>query len=174
LSSTSICRWVLKTPHHLRQIDVLLKVFPDAKVIQTHRDPLQTIPSIASFNETLWQIYGHDVDATRVGQQWSTIFARGMRSTMHYRDSHDAGQFLDVWFSDTLNKPLDVVRSIYDFTGLAFPDGIQDRMQVYLEQNSRDKRPIHDYSLDHYGLTEAQIASDFAEYRQRYILSRKD
>ena len=167
-------RWVLKTPHHLRQIDVLFKVFPDARVIQTHRDPLQTIPSIASFNATLWQVYGQDVDPKRAGQQWSNIFARGMRETMAFRDRHGAGKFLDIWFSDTLSKPLEVVRAIYAFTGLTFPEGIQDRMQVYLEQNSRDKRPAHDYSLDHYGLTEAQIESDFAEYRQRYILSHQD
>ncbi len=170
----SLGRWVLKTPHHLRQIDVLFKVFPDAQVIQTHRDPLQTIPSIASFNETLWHIYGRDVDARRVGKQWAAIFARGMRQTMAFRDKQGSERFLDIWFSDTLSKPLDVVRSIYQFTGLSFPEGIQDRMQVFLEQNSRDKRPLHDYSLDHYGLTEEQIASDFAEYRQRYILSRKD
>lgn len=172
--TASLGRWVLKTPHHLRQIDVLFKVFPDVQVIQTHRDPLQTIPSIASFNETLWHIYGRDVDATHVGRQWSNIFARGMRSTMAFRDRHGAGRFLDVWFNDTLTKPLDVVRAIYAFTGLSFPEGIHERMQVYLEHNSRDKRPAHDYSLDHYGLTEDRIASDFAEYRQRYILSRKE
>jgi hypothetical protein len=167
-------RWVLKTPHHLRQIDVLFKVFPDAKVIQTHRDPLQTIPSIASFNDTLWQVYGRDVDPARAGRQWSDIFARGIKNTMAYRDRHGAGRFLDVWFSDTLNKPLDVVRAIYDFTGLSFPEGIQDRMQEYLEQNSRDKRPLHEYSIEHFGLSEEQIKRDFADYRQRYILPRQD
>ncbi|KYC29040.1 Sulfotransferase [Sterolibacterium denitrificans] len=172
--TASLGRWVLKTPHHLRQIAVLFKVFPDAQVIQTHRDPLQTIPSIASFNETLWQIYGRDVDATRVGRQWSAILARGMRETMAWRDQHGAGRFLDIWFSDTLAKPLEVVQAIYDFAGLSLPDGIQERMQVYLEQNRRDQRPLHEYSLAHYGLSEAQIADDFAAYRQRYILARQD
>lgn len=172
--TASAGRWVLKTPHHLRQIEVLFKVFPDAKVVQTHRDPLQTIPSIASFNATLWQVYGHDIDPRHTGQQWSNIFARGMRETMAFRDKHGAGKFLDIWFSDTLSKPLDVVRTIYDFVGLSFPEGIQERMQVYLEQNSRDKRPIHDYSIEHFGLSEAQIERDFADYRQRYILPRQD
>lgn len=31
--------WVLKSPHHLFFLDVLLTVFPDACVVQTHRDP---------------------------------------------------------------------------------------------------------------------------------------
>lgn len=173
-ATASSGRWVLKTPHHLRQIDVLFKVFPDAKVIQTHRDPLQTIPSIASFNDTLWRVYGRDVDAAHAGRQWSDIFSRGMKKTMAWRDAHGAGRFLDVWFADTLSRPLEVVRAIYEFVGLSFPEGIQERMQTYLEQHSREKRPSHEYSIEHFGLSEAQIERDFAEYRQRYIVSHKD
>ena len=165
-------RWILKTPHHLRQIDVLCQVFADAQVIQTHRDPLQTIPSIASFNETLWQIYGSAVDPQRVGQQWSAIFARGMAQTLAYRERSATGRFLDVWFEDTLQKPLDVVAAIYDFAGLPLPTDVQANMQAYLEHNRREQRPAHDYSLAHFGLSAAQIEADFATYRQRYILSR--
>jgi hypothetical protein len=47
-------RWLLKAPHHLHNMKELFAVFPDAKVILTHRDPLQTIPSISSFHFTLW------------------------------------------------------------------------------------------------------------------------
>ena len=47
-------RWVLKTPNHLPTMAALFEVFPDATVIQCHRDPLQTIPSLCSFIQTLW------------------------------------------------------------------------------------------------------------------------
>lgn len=163
-------RWVLKAPHHLRQIDVLFNVFPDARVIQTHRDPIQTIPSIASFNTTLWQIYGETPNPQRAGQQWSDIFARGMRDTLTFREHRGEEDFLDIWFTDTLQQPLEVVRRIYAFLSLSFPEGIQARMQDYLQHNQRDQRPAHDYSLAHYGLSETQIEHDFAEYRQRYIV----
>ena len=49
-------RWVLKTPHHLGFMDLLFEVFPDVRVIQTHRDPLQTIPSLASLIHAIWII----------------------------------------------------------------------------------------------------------------------
>jgi hypothetical protein len=166
-------RWVLKTPHHLRQIGVLFQVFPDAQVIQTHRDPLATIPSIASFNEALWRIYGSEVDPQRVGAQWSAIFARGMTQTLAFRERQGDARFLDVWFADTLSQPLEVVRAIYDFAGLSLPGDIEARMRQHLEQNRRDQRPAHDYSLDHYGLSAAQIERDFAAYRQRFILPRQ-
>jgi len=165
--------WVLKTPHHLRQIDVLFKVFPGTKLIQTHRDPLQTIPSIASFTFNLWKVYMERPDPVRAGRQWSAIFARAVDETMTYRDSLAPGrQGHDVWFADTLARPLDVVQGIYDYLGITFPADTRDRMQGYLEANSREKRPLHEYGLEHYGLSEERIRRDFAGYRERYIESR--
>jgi hypothetical protein len=164
--------WVLKTPHHLRQIEVLFKVFPGTRVIQTHRDPVQTVPSIASFTFNLWKVYMERPDPVRAGQQWSGIFARGVRDTLRFREAADPALFYDVWFADTLARPLEVVRGIYDWLGMAFPADTQEKMKTYLEANRREKRPLHEYSLDHYGLSEEQIRQDFAEYRERYILPR--
>lgn len=164
--------WVLKTPHHLRQIDALFKVFPGTRVIQTHRDPLQTIPSIASFTYNLWKVYMEQPDPVRAGRQWSAIFARGVRETMKFRDAKPAAGFHDVWFADTLARPLEVVRGIYDYLGIGFPAGTREKMQAYLEANQREKRPLHEYALGHYGLSEEQIKTDFADYRARYILPR--
>jgi Sulfotransferase family len=163
-------QWVLKAPHHLRQIDVLFKVFPDTRVIQTHRDPLQTIPSIASLNYNLWVLYMRHPDPARAGQQWSDIWMRGMKATMAFRDTQPPDRFFDVWFADTLTKPLEVVKAIYDFIGVTFPEGIKERMQAYLDANRREKRPTHHYSLERFGLSEEQIERDFAAYRERYII----
>ena len=162
--------WVLKTPHHLRQIDVLFKVFPGARVIQTHRDPLQTIPSIASFIYNLWKIHMKQPDPVRAGRQWSAIWARGIAQTMAVRNGMPADRFFDVWFSDTLRDPLEVVRSIYDYLGISFPADTRERMQAYLDAHSREKRPVHEYGLEHYGLSEEQIKADFAPYRDAYVL----
>ena len=163
-------RWVLKAPHHLRQIDVLFKVFPGAQVIQTHRDPLETIPSIASFVYNLWAVYMDQPDPARAGRQWSDIFARGTAATMAFRDAGAAERFLDIGFADTLTQPLSVVEDIYAFVGLDLPADIQERMQRYLEDNRREKRPAHDYAAAYFGLSAAGISRDFAVYRQRYIL----
>ena len=164
--------WVLKSPHHLRQIDVLFEVFPGTKLIQTHRDPLQTIPSIASFTFNLWKVYMDHPDPVRAGRQWSAIFARGVRETMAFRDSMPPERFHDVWFSDTLARPLEVVQGIYDHLGMGFPTDTREKMQAYLEANRRESRPLHEYALEHYGLSEQQIREDFADYRERYLVNR--
>ena len=111
-------------------------------------------------------------DPVRAGRQWSAIFARGVAETIRFRDAAPADRFHDVWFADTLARPLEVVRGIYDYLGIGFPADTEARMQAYLEANRREKRPLHEYGLEHYGLSEAQICADFAAYRERYILPR--
>lgn len=166
--------WVLKTPHHLRQIDVLFKVFADCRVVQTHRDPLQTIPSICSFHEGLWQLHMSHPDPLRIGRQWSAIWARAMTATMAFRDNGADGRFLDIAFTDTLKRPIEVVRRVYDFAGLEMPAATQSSIELFLDSHKREYRPAHNYSMQRFGLSELQLAQDFREYRQRYILAHSD
>ncbi|MBV6416441.1 MAG: hypothetical protein CMLOHMNK_01002 [Steroidobacteraceae bacterium] len=167
-------RWVLKAPHHLRQIEVLLAVFPGAQVIQTHRDPLETVPSSGSFIYNLRKVYMRDPDPARAGQQRCADYARGMRKTMEYRDRNPSAPFLDVWFADTVSRPLAVVEEVYRFAGLGLPADVEARMQQHLEHNRREKRPLHHYSSGEFGLSEEQIRRDFAAYRARYIEPRAE
>lgn len=161
-------RWLLKTPHHLHHIATLLKVFPDAKIVQTHRDPLQTIPSAASMNYNLWIMGSDAVDATVVGSQWAAKYARGTRHTMATRQQNPEA-FLDVWYKDTISDPLKMVERVYDFIGMPLTDAARDAMERYREDNKRDSRPSHEYTLAQFGFTEDQLKSMFAEYRETYL-----
>ena len=166
-------RWVLKTPGHLGYLDVLFEVFPGAHIIQTHRDPLQTIPSAASMNVSLWQMNVDDVDAKEVGRQWKERMAWALRRCVETRDRTPANRFTDVWFRDAASDPIAEVRRIYANTGIEFVPEAQAAMEKWLVDNARDKRPAHDYSLAEFGFTEAGIKADFAEYRARFIEPRE-
>ncbi len=161
-------RWVLKTPHHLLRMELLLEVFPGVRVIQTHRDPLETIPSIASFIHTLWCIYSNDAAPAAAGHEWSELMARALKHTMTVRGRQPAS-FFDVNFVDTVKRPFEVVRDIYAFAGLPLTAQAERAMQDWTADNRRDTRAAHDYRLETFGLSEAQIKRDFAEYRARYI-----
>ncbi|MFP5304915.1 MAG: sulfotransferase family protein, partial [Gammaproteobacteria bacterium] len=125
-------RWVLKTPHHLLRMDLLLEMFPGARVIQTHRDPLETIPSIASFTHTLWLIYSPDADPLATGREWSALMARALKHTMTVREQAPK-QFFDVQFVDTVKRPLEVAREIYAFAGLTLSADAETAMQRWLD-----------------------------------------
>jgi len=160
-------KWLLKTPHHLHFLDTLLKTFPDAQIIQTHRDPVHTIPSISSFNYNLWITQADNVDPKQVGAQWSDMFARGMHHASQVRQQHSA-QFIDIGFRQLLQDPLAMTKSIFEFINVPVTDESISAMQRHRAENQRDARPPHDYSLAQFGLTEDQIQTQFSDYRASY------
>ncbi|CAH0991401.1 hypothetical protein SIN8267_01505 [Sinobacterium norvegicum] len=161
-------RWLLKTPHHLHQMKTLLSVFPDAKIVQTHRDPVQTIPSICSFHHALWIMASDQVDDHLVAEQWSTKFAAGMRHTMDVRD--DAPEvFLDLWFEQTTIDAEGCAKQIYDFVGMEATEQALEAMAQWRQDNRREDRAAHHYTLAQFGLTEEGLRQQFADYRRRFI-----
>ena len=161
-------RWVLKAPHHLLRMDTLLRVFPGAQVIQTHRDPLQSIPSIASFIHTLWSIYSNDADPRAAGHEWSTLMNRALRHTMKVREAAPK-QFLDVQFLDTVKQPMEVVKRVYNFIGWTLAPEAERAMTLWLKEDEKSHQGGHDYTPEQFGLSDEQLRRDFAEYRKHNI-----
>jgi hypothetical protein len=162
-------RWAIKAPHHLHFMDLVFKVFPDAKVVQSHRDPLDTIPSLASMTAGLWVIYSDQADPKEVGRQWSRKFANGMSHTMDVREAMGDERFLDLWFRDTVSNPLGEIQKVYDFLGMDFTPEAKAEMARWQEFNKRELRPAHEYTLEEFGFTEQGLKQQFARYRQRFI-----
>jgi hypothetical protein len=160
---------VLKTPHHLGFMDLLFEVFPDTRVIQTHRDPLQTMPSFASLIHAIRTLGSDVADPVVAGRQWSDRMSRALRRCMEVRQSHE-DRFIDVWFADTTKDPLAQMRRIYDFAGMELTQETEARMRQWLIDNAREKRVAHSYSLEQFGFTEEGIRRDFAAYRGRFII----
>ena len=166
-------RWVLKAPHHLHYMDLVFKVFPDAKVVQSHRVPLETIPSLASLIAGMWVIYSDEADPKEVGRQWAGKFARGMRHTMAVREQLGDERFLDLWFSDTVSQPLQEIRKIYDFLDMELTEEARAEMARWQDFNRRELRPPHEYTLAQFGFTEEGLEQQFRAYRERFILSHQ-
>ncbi len=161
-------RWVLKTPFHLGFMDVFFKVFPDVRIVLTHRDPTQTIPSFASLVHTLAVLGCDEVDPIAVGRHWGGKMQRAMELCMDVRERHE-GRFIDVPYENLVTDPLVQVRRIYDFVGLELTPEVESRMREWAVENTRDKRPVHHYTLEKFGFTEEGLQRDFARYRRRFI-----
>jgi len=165
-------RWVLKTPQHLGYLELLFETFPGALVIQTHRDPLETIPSVASMYAALWGLSQDEVDFHEVGRQCLERYAWAMQRGLAARDRMPPERFCDVWFRDVGRDALGQVRRIYAAAGRTLGAEAEAAMSAWLRNNPRDARPMHEYSLEKFGLSEAAIADAFADYRARFILPR--
>lgn len=161
-------RWVLKAPHHLLRMDILLKVFPGAQIIHTHRNPVQSVPSMASFAHTLWGIYSDRADPLAAGWEWHDVLRRAMAHTMYVRQSA-LDQFIDVQFVDTVQRPMSLVQRLYAFMGLSLDTVTEQRMCDWLVEDEKSHQGGHHYSAEQFGLTDEQIRRDFAAYIEKHV-----
>jgi hypothetical protein len=164
--------WLLKNPSHILTPDALLGAFPDARVVVTHRDPVKSIPSVASLIWTTRQRtarYGSVRLGTAEGvgrremRFWTHALDRYMKVSAERPDA-----FLDVWQHDLHADPLAVVQRIYERFGLELSPQAEGRMREWAaEQGGRDAGG-HRYTAEEFGLTDREIAETYATYRERY------
>lgn len=164
-------RWVLKTPGHLGYIETLFSVFPGARVIQTHRDPLETVPSAASMNHALWALYSDKEGASEAGAQWQERLAWGTQRCMESRKRYAKDRFVDIWFRDALRDPIAEIERAYGIFRIEMTSEAREAMEKWSTDHPRDNRPAHEYALADYGLTEDGIRAAFSSYRKQYIES---
>jgi hypothetical protein len=162
-------RWVLKTPMHLGYLDLLFEAFPGAQVIQTHRDPLETIPSVASMYLALWGLAAEKPDPLEVGRQCLERYAGALRRCLAARERLPAERFVDVDYREVARDPLGAVRRIYTAFGRALSPAAEAAMQAWVAKNPREHRPPHEYAMETFGYAREVIEHEFAAYRARFI-----
>jgi hypothetical protein len=163
-------RWLLKNPGHIAQMECLLAVFPDALIVQTHRDPVKAIPSLCSTLYMARRMY--EGDATRpelIGPREIRYWSRAVGRTERIR-AVSADQFFDVDHRRFHADPLGTVRAIYDRFGLTLGATALERMQRWIAASPTRRYGQHQYVLEDYGITATQVRAAFADYIDRYRL----
>jgi len=160
-------RWALKSPGHLPFVEALLKVFPDARFVQTHREPEQAVPSFCSFSGLRRSLRSNRVDPNLLGRQWTEWLAQAAERGMQARaKAEDAWQ--DVGFETLIAKPLETVRNVYDRLGWTLSEEAEQRMTRLIDRERKRDWQAHRYSLAQFGLTSAAVRQRFAAYRERF------
>jgi len=161
-------KWVLKTPGHLMALDGVLETFPEAKVVMTHRDPVQTVPSYCSMMTTLYHM-ASTVDREKIGAFWEKRLAELLDLFMAVRRRAGSASFIDVRYTDTTTKPVEEGKRVLREAGIEVTPEIVAGMAEWVEANKREDRAPHRYALEDFGLTREQVEQDFADYRATYL-----
>ena len=156
-------RWVLKNPSHLFALDALLAVFPDALVIQMHRDPRTVVASASSLamqaTDGQSEIFRGDV----IGRTQLELWARGAETFRAARTKYDPAQFLDIDYKDFVADQAGTVARVYEHFGLgAPPQPVATPSAGDSAGDGGGHRSSHRYSLADFGLTEAEVDERFA------------
>lgn len=160
-------RWVLKAPQHLEQLGPLLTVFPDATLVQTHRDPVPAIISLASLTTYGGRRYYDHPNPIAVGEDIAAIVERLLRKGMEDRPAHDP-RFVDIQFADLIADPVGMVRRIYVSSGDQLSPDAEARMRAWSADNRQEKHGRHDYDASDFGFDLADLRRRVAAYQARY------
>ncbi len=163
-------RWVLKAPSHLFMIDALLHTYPDARIVQTHRDPVTVVASLASMSATLQAAFTDRVEPRDIGREVLQRWTSGLEHSMLLRRSGrlPADRFVDVHYHELTRDPLGTVRRIYAEFGMPLSGTAEARMAKFLADNPQDKHGSHRYALESFGLDGESLAARFKGYREYF------
>jgi len=168
-------RWLLKNPGHIANLDLLFAVFPDARVIQTHRDPAKAVPSLCSLlikSHPVLELGRQELRAQLMGRRETAKWAKAVRDAEPVRQAHRA-QVFDVVHGEFHREPLAVLRRIYDWLGMSLPAAVAADMQARIEAAPELAHGEHRYRVEDFGLTADAIRASFGDYLQRFGLHER-
>jgi len=165
--------WVLKSPQHLWSLDALLRVYPDAQIVQTHRDPVKVAASLASLVSLLRGMGSDDVDPIEVGADWTGRLATGLERSMAVRESGaltNANCF-DVHFREFVADPIGVVRRIYAHFGRALSGEAEAGMRGFVAAHPQNEHGRHESTLAGAGLDLETERGRFDRYQKHFDIA---
>lgn len=168
-------RWLLKNPGHIANLDLLFETFPDALVVQTHRDPGKAVPSLCGHlikNHAVMEVGRQDLRARIMGVRETEKWAHAVRTAVPVRTAR-AKQILDVIHADFHREPMRTVERIYAFADLVLTDDVRAAMKQRIADDPEGQHGVHRYNVADFGLTEDAIRERFGDYVQRFDLLGK-
>jgi hypothetical protein len=163
-------RWALKSPGHLWSLPQLLAEYPDACLVQTHRDPLQILSSLTSLVTTLRGMSSDAVDPRSVARDWSGWLARSYDASVDAREQGLVApeRAVDVQFAEFVSDPIANVNRIYAAFDIEFTDEARSRMQAYLAANPSDKHGKHAHRFSDTGLDVGEEREKVKRYQEYF------
>ncbi len=164
-------RWVLKSPDHVYGLEYLFTVFPDAYIVQTHRNPVEVLKSSADLTRVLRGLYGLPGDPEEIRVREARVLAEGTERFIHFRDLHPhlADRFVDVKYTDLVANPVAAVRRIYAQLDTPLTTAAEERMQQLALRRARYRGPRASAEPLAWQL-EAALQSRFERYCSRFGL----
>lgn len=160
-------RWILKSPQHLSQLGPLFSTFPDATVVQTHRDPVAVVASFGNMVSYGARNNTSLPDPPKLARYWEQRIEGMLKSSIDDRTPGDP-RIIDVHFDALMRDPIGEVKKIYAVAGRVLGPEAEAAMVRYLADNPRGKHGAHRYRLSDVGLDEAEVRKRFAFYEDAF------
>ncbi|MET0545358.1 MAG: sulfotransferase [Caulobacterales bacterium] len=161
-------RWLLKNPDHIWALDALLTAFPDACIVQTHRDLAISMPSVCSLSYEVSRLYAPDKSRLQHGDE-TRIWMRALEKAEAVRSTADPARFFDLHNDEIQADPVGAVERIYAHFGMPVDDGARHAWHARIQDDPRSSHGVHRYNLQDWGLTAAGVWAEAKTYHKRYV-----
>jgi len=161
--------WLLKTPGHIMTIDHVFATYPDAWVVQTHRDPAKTMPSTVSITATVQWMRHDEVDIALLGQIIQQSFTGALNGVSERRQKGELPErFVDVHFQSLLRDPVATIRGAYERMGRPFSREHAAAIERYLAEKPKGKFGVHKYTPEDWGFRAEDLRAQAAPYIEHF------
>ncbi len=161
-------RWTLKSPHHALNLEALTAVYPDARLVLLHRDPVVLCASVCSLIHTLSGTFTDADHRAYIAGHWVAMLEESVNRIDRFRAAHPEHPIVDVKYHDLVRDPVATVATIYAASGAALDSHARDALATYVAAHPKNSLGVHGYDLAEFGLDGSQIAERFAAYVDRY------
>lgn len=166
-------RWNLKMPSHALWLETLTNVYPDAKLIWTHRDPLSATGSFCSLISLAHLGFMGQSDKSWIRENCTYQAKLHADRIMDFREKFGEDRIIDVQYSELMRNPIDSMKKLYAQLGDEFSDAARQGMQTWVDDNPQDKFGKHEYKLAEFDLTPVDVESIFERYLSKYEVERE-
>lgn len=161
--------WLLKTPGHVATLEALFAAYPDAWVVQTHRDPARTMPSTASITAMVQWMRTDHVDLPTLCAVIEGVFTAALNRSAELREGGQLpDRFVDVHFTRLMRDPVGTLREAYAKMDRALDDAHAERILAYLRDKPQGKFGRHRYTPEEWGYTADSLRSRLGPYLERF------
>lgn len=162
-------RWILKGNQHSEQLPALIVNYPDAYIVQIHRDPLAILQSVLTMRGLSILSDQKHPDIKAHVDYWVDRIERMLRAYIRDMDKVPAGQRLDILFGDVIADDVGTAQRVLEFAGLpSMPESVAD-MREYMDSHPRGKdgRVVYDLAGD-FNLDVPALRQRFAFYHEAF------
>jgi hypothetical protein len=164
---TAAARWVLKCPDHSFCLDTILAIYPDARFIVVHRDPMKVFASVAHLTEVLRRPFLKNIDPVEIGNQVTARWIAGAQRLVDFdrREDIDPMRKIHVHYDELANAPMPVVARIYAHFGIDLPAAAGTAMALMLNcRKSGGYGGDARYVPDRFGINPQRLQPQFSAY----------
>lgn len=157
-------RWLLKYPVHLRQLPALLAVYPDACIVQTHRDPVAVLRSYTNMVASYRASFEDPVDRLEIARSQMESWARAAERGIAARAAAGSARFHDLHFADFVADPIGSVKRIYESFDQQLSAAGEAALAAWRDANPQGAHGRHRYEEREFPLQRAEIVERFSDY----------